>query len=196
MVKNKVDAQQEVVKDQKEKHEVQGKEEKKQEDQVKQMNELNVEEMYHVFLHYMDQVKVECNLEDLANLLKNEMKLDGDAFTKMGRKEFGIHMKTIGIKAGRSGKVFKTLQQAATVEQLDDVLASMHKVENPNIFAKPVDTLNVEEVVYILTRILANDPSLSNLKFDMYQVNDIVTKNELNGAKCKEMKRKDFCKLL
>eukprot|EP01084_Bolivina_argentea_P105515 188948_1 len=66
--------------------------------------------------------KLETDFEQLSNLLKNEMKLDGKVFTTMGRKEFGMALAKIKIKTGRSGKLFKHLKCKLGNKEMNDAI--------------------------------------------------------------------------
>eukprot|EP01084_Bolivina_argentea_P275320 469514_1 len=67
--------------------------------------------------------------------------------------------------------------------------------EEKDKFAKPLSNLSVEELNFVLFEIITSDDKLNNAKIDINIMKEISIKQDLNGVKFKEMKRKDFGKL-
>ena len=85
-------------------------------------------------------------------------------------------------------------------QRLNEILSENMKAQEPakqkDEFAKLMEDLDVNEFIILLEIIIRTDEKLKDAKdIDINKAKELIIKEELNGNKFKQFKRKEFIKL-
>merc|ERR1712154_358590 len=97
----------------------------------KQLNDLNKEQFCFVLDYFLKQQNIDIDTMKLKNCIITDMRLDGNAFSQISRKNFGKGIKKIGVATGKASKLYKSINDELNPQKIAEILAHFKPVQVP-----------------------------------------------------------------